>query len=81
MKNEAGAIAKISSIFAEENISIEALIQHEAKKLKESLQDTVPVVIISGSVDEEVTSRLISSLESMDEINSQVKQFRIHNAL
>ncbi|MBV05962.1 MAG: homoserine dehydrogenase [Gammaproteobacteria bacterium] len=81
VKNEAGAIAKISSIFAEENISIEALIQHEAKKLKESLQDTVPVVIISGSVDEEVTSRLISSLESMDEINSQVKQFRIHNAL
>ena len=81
VKNEPGAIAKISSIFANEGISIEALIQHEARKLPEDLQDTVPVVIISGSVSEEIISKLITNLESMKEIDTKVRQFRIHNAV
>ena len=81
VKNEAGAIAKISSIFADEDISIEALIQHEARNLPEEPQDTVPVVIISGSVSEEIASKLMANLESMKEIDAEVRQFRIHNAL
>ena len=81
VKNEAGAIAKISSIFADEDISIEALIQHEARNLPEELQDTVPVVIISGSVSEEIASKLMANLESMKEIDAEVRQFRIHNAV
>ena len=81
VKNEAGAIAKISSIFADEDISIEALIQHEARNLTEEPQDTVPVVIISGSVSEEIASKLMANLESMKEIDTEVRQFRIHNAV
>ena len=81
VKNEAGAIAKISSIFADEDISIEALIQHEARNLPEEPQDTVPVVIISGSVSEEIASKLMANLESMKEIDTEVRQFRIHNAV
>ena len=81
VKNEAGAIAKISSIFADEDISIEALIQHEARNLPEEPQDTVPVVIISGSVSEEIVSKLMANLESMKEIDAEVRQFRIHNAV
>ena len=81
VKNEAGAIAKISSIFADEDISIEALIQHEARNLPEEPQDTVPVVIISGSVSEEIASKLMANLESMKEIDAEVRQFRIHNAI
>ena len=81
VKNEAGAIAKISSVFADDDISIEALIQHEARKLPEDTQDTVPVVIISGSISEELISRLIENLESMTEIEGKVRQFRIHNAI
>ena len=81
VKNEAGAIAKISSVFADDDISIEALIQHEARKLPEDTQDTVPVVIISGSVSDELISRLIENLESMKEIEGKVRQFRIHNAI
>ena len=81
VKNEAGAIAKISSIFADEDISIEALIQHEARNLPEEPQDTVPVVIISGSVSEEIASKLMANLESMKEIDDEVRQFRIHNAV
>ena len=81
VKNEAGAIAKISSIFADEDISIEALIQHEARNLPEEPQETVPVVIISGSVSEEIASKLMANLESMKEIDAEVRQFRIHNAV
>ena len=81
VKNEAGAIAKISSIFADEDISIEALIQHEARNLQEEPQDTVPVVIISGSVSEEIASKLMANLESMKEIDAEVRQFIIHNAV
>ena len=81
VKNEAGAIAKISSIFADEDISIEALIQHEARNLPEEPQDTVPVVIISGSVSEEIASKLMTNIESMKEIDAEVRQFRIHNAV
>ena len=81
VKNEAGAIAKISSIFADEDISIEALIQHEARNLPEEPQDTVPVVIISGSVSEEIASKLMANLESSKEIDAEVRQFRIHNAV
>ena len=81
VKNEPGAIAKISSIFAKEDISIEALIQHEARKLPEDLKDTVPVVIISGSVSEEIIAKLITNLESMKEIDTKVRQFRIHNVV
>ena len=80
VKNEAGAIAKISSIFVDDDISIEALIQHEARNLEEP-QDTVPVVIISGSVSEEIASKLMANLESMKEIDAEVRQFRIHNAM
>ena len=65
----------------QEDISIEALIQHEAGKLPEDLQDTVPVVIISGSVSEEIISKLITNLESMKEIDTKVRQFRIHNVV
>ena len=81
VKNEAGAIAKISSIFADEDISIEALIQHEARNLPGETQDTVPVVIISGSVSEEIASKLMANLESSKEIDAEVRQFRIHNAV
>ena len=81
VKNEAGAIAKISSIFADEDISIEALIQHEARNIPEEPQDNVPVVIISGSVSEEIASKLMANLESMKEIDAEVRQFRIHNAV
>ena len=74
-------ITYFSSVFADDDISIEALIQHEARKLPEDTQDTVPVVIISGSVSDELISRLIENLESMKEIEGKVRQFRIHNAI
>ena len=80
VKNEAGAIAKVSSLFAEKNVSIEALIQNEIKN--NSIDDThVPVVIISGELSDKEAISLKITLEEMTEISGLVQQLRIHNAL
>ena len=80
VKNEAGAIAKLSTLFAEENISIEALIQKESKQNNEN-QPYVPVVIISGPLTDKQASEMKNNLESTPETNQKVKQFRIHNVI
>ena len=80
VKTEAGAIAKLSTLFAEENISIEALIQKESKQNNEN-QPYVPVVIISGPLTDKQASEMKNNLESTPETNQKVKQFRIHNVI
>ena len=80
VKNEAGAIAKVSSLFAEQDISIEALIQKETKP-SNSDQNHVPVVIISGPISDHDAIQIVKDIESMDEIIGLPKQFRIHNAI
>ena len=79
VKNEAGAIAKVSSLFAHENISIEALVQKESKQNSDI--PSVPVVIISGPISDTNAFQMSGNLDSMEEIINSVKQFRIHNAL
>ena len=79
VKNEAGAIAKVSSLFADKNISIEALIQKESKNSQE--QTHVPVIIISGLMSDTKSLEMKKSLESADETTNLVKEYRIHNAL
>ena len=80
VKNEAGAIAKVSSLFAEKNISIEALIQKESKSNKNA-QLNVPVIIISGPLSDMDAFQMQDNLDSMEEISGIPKQFRIQNAL
>ena len=80
VKNEAGAIAKVSSLFAEKNISIEALIQKESKS-NNNAQLNVPVIIISGPLSDIDAFQMQDNLDSMEEISSTAKQFRIQNAL
>ena len=78
--NQAGAIAKLSSVFADSQISIEALIQKETKTdNKENAY--VPVVIISGPLTEIEAIQLKNNLESMEETSGFVKQFRIYNVI
>ena len=80
IKNEAGAIAKVSSLFADRNISIEALIQNEPKANQTDLTH-VPVVIISGPLTDEKAFEVSKDLESIEETTQSIKQFRIHNAI
>ena len=80
VKNEAGAIAKVSSLFAEQDISIEALIQKETKP-SNSDQNHVPVEIISGPISDNDAIKIVKDIESMDENIGLHKQFWIHNAI
>ena len=77
--NQAGAIAKLSSVFADSQISIEALIQKETKTNNKE-NTYVPVVIISGPLTEIEAIQLKNNLELMEETSGSVKQFRIYNA-
>jgi len=78
VKDEPGAIAKISSLFAEHNLSIEALIQHEEKhELKRD--QNVSVVIISGAVNDKEANNIKDSLINLQEVDSRLKEYRIHS--
>jgi homoserine dehydrogenase len=78
VKDEPGVIAKISSVFGEKDISIDALIQHEARS-KEDI-DSVPVVIISGEITDNEAVKLKNILEDLPEVFPGVKKFRIHSS-
>lgn len=78
VKNEPGVIAKISAVFANQDISIEALIQHEIKVNNGEQTDEVPVVILSGSVSDQIVKELLNQLNDMEEVADCLKQFRIH---
>ena len=76
VRDEPGVIAKISSLFGNKNISIEALIQHEAKS-RENLE-SVSVVIMSGEITDNVALKLSNEIEDLPEVISSVKKFKIH---
>mgnify|MGYP001440170310 CR=1 FL=1 len=77
VKDEPGVIAKISSLFGEKGISIDALIQHEARS-KEDL-GSVPLVIMSGKITDNEAIKLKNILEDLPEVLPGVKKFRIHS--
>ena len=77
VKDEPGVIAKISSLFGEKGISIDALIQHEARS-KEDL-GSVPLVIMSGKITDNEAIKLKNILENLPEVLPGVKKFRIHS--
>ena len=81
VRNEPGVIAKISAVFANQNISIEALIQHETKDKNSGKTEEVPVVILSGSVTDQVVNRLLDELNEMEEVANCLKQFRIYTKI
>ena len=81
VRNEPGVIAKISAVFADQNISIEALIQHETKDKNTGQTEEVPVIILSGSVSNQVVNKLLEELNQMEEVANCLKQFRIYTKI
>ena len=81
VRNEPGVIAKISAVFADQNISIEALIQHETKDKNTGQIEEVPVIILSGSVSNQVVDKLLEELNQMEEVANCLKQFRIYTKI
>lgn len=81
VRNAPGVIAKISAVFADQNISIEALIQHETKDKNTGQTEEVPVIILSGSVSNQVVDKLLEELNQMEEVANCLKQFRIYTKI
>ena len=81
VRNAPGVIAKISAVFADQNISIEALIQHETKDKETGQTEQVPVIILSGSVSNQVVDKLLEELNLMEEVANCLKQFRIYTKI
>ena len=81
VRNESGVIAKISAVFANQGISIEALIQHETKVKNIGQTEEVQVVILSGPVSDQVVDRLLQELHEMEEVANCLKQFRIYTKI
>ena len=76
VKDQPGVIAKISSLFGEKKISIDALIQHEARSKED--QDSVSLVIISGNIQDNEAVSLKTILEDLPEVFRGIKKFKIH---
>ena len=77
VKNNSGVIAKISSIFAENKISIDSLIQHDSNLQITSDDPLVSVVIISGKIDDLLSKEVTDALADMEEVDDNVRNFRI----
>ena len=68
-----GVLARISTIMAQHNISIESLIQKDVRKT------TAPIAIITDEVLEVAIVAAITDLEALDEIVGSVSRIRVES--
>ncbi|MDB4068632.1 homoserine dehydrogenase [Pseudomonadales bacterium] len=68
-----GVLARISTIMAQHNISIESLIQKDVRKT------TAPIAIITDEVLEVAIIAAITDLEALDEIVGSVSRIRVES--
>ena len=68
-----GVMAKVSTILSQGNISIESLIQKDAR------DGEVPIVIVTNEVQERALNAAIGELEAMEHIKGNVTRIRVFN--
>jgi homoserine dehydrogenase len=68
-----GVLARISTIMAQHNISIESLIQKDVRKT------TAPIAIITDEVLEDAIIAAVSDLEALEEIVGSVSRIRVES--
>ncbi len=73
VKDETGVVAKISSLIAEKNLSIDNLIQKDQDKT----DDLIPLVIVLGPSKEKVVIELIKDLKKLEAISGYIQHIRI----
>jgi homoserine dehydrogenase len=71
--DQPGVLARISSILAEHNISIESLIQKDARKA------LAPIAIITDDIVEQALVTAIAELEALDEVVGVVTRIRVES--
>ena len=67
-----GVLAQISAIFAEENISIETVIQHGRSET-----DAVPLIMISHEAPEAAMRQAIARIDSLTTVTEKSQIIRI----
>ena len=73
VSDEAGVIAKISTVLAENGLSIDNLIQKELDRN----DDSIPLVIVISNSEEKVIQKAISDLQGLSEVKDTISHLRI----
>ena len=70
-----GVLSKVATILSDSGISIEALIQKEAKEG----EVTVPLILLTNRVQEKKMTAAIAKIESLDSISAPVMRIRVES--
>ena len=73
VNDKPGVVAKISTLLANNNLSIDNLIQKELERS----DDQIPLVIVLSNSDEMTIQETIKELESLDEVSGPLTHIRI----
>jgi len=73
MKNESGVLAKITQVFAQHSISIDAMVQKETQEDDE----TVDIILVTSNMIEKEMNKIINEIEALPENKDNVVKLRI----
>lgn len=74
-EDKPGVLSKIATILSDSGISIEAMIQKEAKEGESS----VPLILLTNVVQEKKLTVAINKIEALDSINGSVQRIRVES--
>ena len=72
-QDKPGVLSKIATILSDSGISIEAMIQKEAK----DGESTVPLILLTNQVQDKKLTAAIRSIEALDSITGAVQRIRV----
>ena len=73
MKNESGVLAKITQVFAQHSISIDAMVQKEIQEDDE----IVDIILVTSNMIEKEMNKIINEIEALPENKDKVVKLRI----
>jgi homoserine dehydrogenase len=73
MKNESGVLAKITQVFAQHSISIDAMVQKETQEGDE----IVDIILVTSNMIEKEMNKVINEIEALPENKDKVVKLRI----
>ena len=73
MKNESGVLAKITQVFAQHSISIDAMVQKEIQEDDEM----VDIILVTSNMIEKEMNKIINEIEALPENKDKVVKLRI----
>ena len=73
VNDKPGVVAKISTLLAKNNLSIDNLIQKELERS----DDQIPLVIVLSNSDETTIQKTVKELEGLDEVSGPLTHIRI----